>query len=149
MNASTHKESDVKIVRFLTHLGQVQSNEGWLFSKNLSLDEFPYFVRQQAQRLGYVEGRGNNAQRQFKLTAKGFAVIGKVPAGIQPSTKPQFNSVEIAALEAMKARLESNRELKLKALIAKMIKETVEELVEQALAERLGSISADAERLTR
>lgn len=149
MNASTHKESDIKIVRFLTHLAHVQTNDGWVYSKTLSLDEFPYFIRQQAQRLGYVEARGNTAHRQFKLTAKDFAVVGETPVGVQPVTKPQFNSVELSALQAMKERLEAKRELKLKALIAKMVKETVEELVEKALDERLGSRTPDQESLSR
>jgi hypothetical protein len=51
-----------------------QSND-WVLSQSLSLDEYPYYLRQTAQRRGYVEGRGNNAQREFKITKDGLAVL--------------------------------------------------------------------------
>lgn len=132
----TEKIND-KMRNFLTHLANIQTNDGWILSKSLGLDEHPYFIRQQAQRLNYVDARGNNIHRQFKISSKGLEALGKEPAAAAaaPKTaKPQFNSAEILALEAMKERAEAKRELKLKALVAKMAKEAVDE----ALIARFG-----------
>jgi hypothetical protein len=61
------------MVKFLTLLAE---SKDWVLSQSLSLAEYPYYLRQTVQRRGYVEGRGNNAQREFKITAEGLSVLG-------------------------------------------------------------------------
>lgn len=72
-NGSRSKKLKPDMVNFLTLLAE---RKDWVSSQNLSLDEYPYYLRQTVQRRGYVEGRGNNAQREFKITAEGLSVLG-------------------------------------------------------------------------
>lgn len=132
----TEKIND-KMRKFLTRLTEVQTDDGWILSKSLGLDEHPYFIRQQAQRLNYIEARGNNIHRLFKISAKGLEALGNAPAAAAvPSkpAKPQFNSAEITALEEMKARNEAKRELKLKAWITQIVREEVAKAFNELMA---------------
>lgn len=75
---------------FLTKLADYQTvNDGWISSQQIPLETVPYHMRKVAQERNWVEGRGNNQKREFKITAKGMSLLN-VPA---PAIAPLPNEV--------------------------------------------------------
>lgn len=75
---------------FLQKLADSQTvNDGWIPSHQIPIETVPYHMRKVAQERNWVEGRGNNQKREFKITAKGMSLLN-VPA---PAIAPLPNEV--------------------------------------------------------